>query len=355
MLPDSNAERLTIAASEGIEEHVIRNVSLETGESIAGRVFQTGRAVVIRDQQQVETLFDSSERRVFRGLPMLATPMCASEMTVGVLNLTDRMAERPFDDSELSYVNLLTNYAASAIQNVRTREARDRARDSIVVALAKLAEHRDSDTGKHVDRVTKYCIMLAEELRKNPAYASQINHGFIRNLERAAPLHDIGKVAIPDAILLKPGKLTDAEMTVMKTHPIAGAETIRALLARVPDSGFLKMAEQIAYGHHEWVDGTGYPQGIEGEAIPLAARILALADVYDALTTKRVYKDAFAHRTSVDIILRESGTQFDRDIVKVFLGVEPEFERLAKEMKDEPGSDDRAIAFAAARHTAGNS
>jgi response regulator RpfG family c-di-GMP phosphodiesterase len=345
MLPDSENRRLIIAASLGIEEHIVRNVSLQAGESIAGRVFQSGRAVVISDQQQAETLLDNRERRDLSGLPLLVTPLCASETIIGVLNITDRMTERPFDESAFSYLNLLTNYAASAIQNVRTREARDHARDSIVVALAKLAEHRDNDTGKHVERVTQYSIKLSEMLRKNPVYAVQIGHDFIRNLERAAPLHDIGKVAIPDAILLKPGKLSDAEMTIMKRHPTIGAETIRALLARTPDSGFLKMAEQIARSHHEWTDGTGYPQGLKDGDIPLPARILAIADVYDALTTKRVYKDAFAHRTSIEIILKESGTHFDPDVVKAFLMVETEFERLAKELKDQPGSDYQGRGF----------
>ncbi len=352
MLPDAERRRLRIAASTGIEDHVVRNVSLEAGESIAGRVFESGRAVVISNQEQVKTFLGDGELRVFRGLPMLTTPMSASETIVGVLNVTDRIAERPFEASELSYLNLLTNYAASAIQNVRTREARDHARDSIVVALAKLAEHRDNDTGKHLERVTAYSIKLAMELRKSPAHAVQIDHGFIQNLERAAPLHDIGKVAIPDAILLKPGKLTDAEMTIMKRHPTVGADTIQALLSRTPDSGFLYMAEQIARSHHEWIDGSGYPQGLEGDRIPLAARILALADVYDALTTQRVYKDAFAHRTSVEIILKESGTHFDKDIVKVFLMVEPEFERLAKELKDDACSDYRGPGFSRPQHAA---
>lgn len=334
MLPDASGKYLSIAASMGIEDHVRQNVKLEMGESIAGRVFMTGRSILLNSQQEVDGQLDIRDQRVFQDLPLLSMPMCASEKVVGVLNLTSRIESKPFSASELSFLSLFTNYAASAIQNMRTREARDQARDSIVIALAKLAEHRDDDTGKHLDRVTLFCLKLAEELRTNPAYANQIDDDFLTNLQRAAPLHDIGKVAIPDAILLKPGRLTEGEMTIMRTHARIGAETIHSVLDRTPDSGFLIMAEQIAHSHHEWFDGSGYPQGLRGEEIPLSARILALADVYDALTTKRVYKNAFSHRKSVEIILKESGTHFDPDIVKVFIKLEPEFEQLAKELAD---------------------
>ncbi|MFQ5502024.1 MAG: HD domain-containing phosphohydrolase [Phycisphaerae bacterium] len=334
MLPDPRRDTLSIAASIGIEDHVIRNVKLTIGESIAGRVFATGQPIVINDQTQAG--FDVSDRdfRVFKGLPMLSSPMSAAEKTIGVLNVTKRVGARPFEPSELGFLNLLTNYAASAVQNVWIRQARDEARDGIVVALAKLAEHRDDDTGKHLDRVTLFCLKLAEALRQNPIYSDLIDSDYLWNMERAVPLHDIGKVAIPDAILLKPGRLTESEMAVMRTHAEIGADTIRSLLERSPNSGFLRMAEEIAQNHHEWVNGKGYPRGLKGDEIPLSARIAALADVYDALTTKRVYKEAMSHRKALEIIVKESGSHFDPDIVKVFLKLEPEFERLAKELAD---------------------
>ena len=335
MLPDPTETYLSIAASLGVEDNIIRNVRLPMGESIAGRVFLSRRTVVLNDQEQVQRELDDRDLRMFSGLPMLSAPMCASERVVGVLNATGRLEERPFEARELGYLNLLTNYAASAIANVRAREARDQARDSIVVALAKLAEHRDDDTGKHLDRVTLFCLKLAERLRGDSDLFGVVDAEFLRNLERAAPLHDIGKVAVPDAILLKPGKLTEDEMEIMRRHAGVGAETIRSLLARSPDSGFLRMAEEIAYGHHEWFNGEGYPCGISGDAIPLAARIVAVADVYDALTTKRVYKEAMPHRKAVDIIIRESGKQFDPSIVQAFRKLESEFERLARELSDD--------------------
>lgn len=341
MLPAGADRTLTIAASAGIPDEVVRNVKLAPGESIAGRVFLTGRPIVLNDQAEAGREMDERDLRVFRGLPMLSTPLRAAEKIVGVLNATNRLGDRAFDPAELSFLYLLTNYAASAIQNVRTRESRDEARDAIVVALAKLAEHRDDDTGKHLDRVTLFCLRLAQELRENPVYAREIDADFLWNMERAVPLHDIGKVAIPDAILLKPGRLTDEEMAIMRTHAEIGAETIRSLLERAPDSGYLRMAEEIAHCHHEWFDGRGYPRGLKGPAIPLSARIVALADVYDALTTRRVYKEAMSHRKALEIIVKESGTHFDPDIVKVFLKLEPEFERLAREMADEAPADPR--------------
>lgn len=334
MLPDQNGEYLFIAASMGIPDQIVNNVRMEIGRSIAGRVFATGQPVLINNQEDATSTLDPSDVRLFEGLPMFSTPMRASEKIVGVMNLTARIGNRPFDVSEQGFINLLTNYAATAIQSNRSRKARDEARDSIVVALAKLAEHRDDDTGTHLDRVTRYCLRIAHALKNSPIHAPMIDSEFLHNLERAAPLHDIGKVAIPDAILLKPGKLNMEEIAVMRTHTRVGAETLRSLRERSPDSTFLKMAEEIAENHHEWFNGSGYPSGKRGDEIPLAARIVAVADVYDALTTKRVYKDAMSHRKALEIIVSESGSHFDPDLVKAFLKVEVEFELLAKELAD---------------------
>lgn len=340
MLPNADRSELFIAAGQGIDERVRNNVRLRIGESIAGRVFMTGEPIILNSQQDAVKFLDERDLRVFSGLPMMCTPLCASERVIGVLNLTDRFHERGFTSNEMGFMNLLTNCTASAIQNVRTRKARDEARDSIVIALAKLAEHRDDDTGKHLDRVTIFSMKLAEALRRTPQYCAEIDDDFLWNLQRAAPLHDIGKVAIPDAILLKPGRLTDTEMNVMRTHTSVGAETIRSLLDRTPDSRFLKMAEEISVAHHEWFDGTGYPNGSSGDDIPLSARIVALADVYDALRTERVYKRGMSHRKAVEIIMEESGTHFDPDIVEAFLKLEATFERLARELSD-PTMDPR--------------
>jgi response regulator RpfG family c-di-GMP phosphodiesterase len=339
LLPDPDGQTLHIARSIVQDGTSGEDLDMPIGTTIAGRVFATGQSLVCNTESEARAFADAQDSRLLAdvsaaSLPLVSVAMCAAEHRVGVLNATDRIGHEPFCIRELEYLNLLTNAAASAIQNVLTRQARDEARNSIVVALAKLAEHRDDDTGRHLDRVTKFCLALAKDLRRQPAYEDTIDAEFLENLRNAAPLHDIGKVAIPDSILLKPGKLTPDEMAVMRRHVSVGAETLRSVLVRTPDSGFLKMGEEIALGHHEWFDGTGYPRCISGLDIPLAARILALADVYDALTTKRVYKEAMSHEKAVDIILEQKGTQFDPAIVEAFQRCDEQFRRLARDLSD---------------------
>ena len=342
MLSDNDNGVLTIAKSKGIDPELAASVKVPIGEAIAGCVFQAGRPVVANSERDICFKDASYDAQFFTGVPLVSAPLGTSSQVVGVLNATDRFGDRPFKPRELNYIDLIASIAGSAIHGLLSRDSRDQARDSIVVALAKLAERRDNDTGKHVDRVTQYCLILAQELRKREALADQIDDAFMHNLERAAPLHDIGKVAVPDHILLKPGRLTPQEMDVMRPHAVIGAETVRSVTERAPGVHFLEMAEQIAHCHHEWWDGSGYPRGLSGEAIPLCARIAALADVYDALTTKRVYKEAFSHDRSVTIVIESSGTQFDPDVVDAFLQREHQFATLAIELADAPAMAERS-------------
>lgn len=180
-----------------------------------------------------------------------------------------------------------------------------------ILALSKLAESRDDDTGQHLDRVKAYCKLLGEALRGDPHYAPIINDEFCENLVFASPLHDIGKVGIPDAVLCKPGKLTDEEFAVMRTHTTIGAATLKTVLNRYPSNKFIQMGLEIARSHHEKWDGTGYPDRIAGLDIPLSARVMAIADVYDALTSERCYKKAMPHEKALDIIVDGAGTHFD--------------------------------------------
>jgi len=194
-----------------------------------------------------------------------------------------------------------------------------------IFSLAKLAQSRDDDTGKHLERVQKYCLSLSSELAKNPKFEKDVDENFIKNIVYASPLHDIGKVAIPDSILLKPGRLTPEEFDVMKTHTVMGAETLEEVYKRFGNNDFIKMGIDIARHHHERWDGNGYPDKLAGEDIPLCARIMAIADVYDALSSKRSYKDAFPHQKCVDIIKEGRGTQFDADLVDAFVNIQDEF------------------------------
>lgn len=334
LLPDLGERFLRVAASVGYQPHEVADLVIPVGEATLGRVFATCERYVPESGQSGAASDGDADRGILQGRPLAALAMQGSERAVGVLVIADRCDHGEFTPQELEYLNLTCNYAASAVEAVLTRRAREDARDSVVVALAQLAEHRDNDTGLHLDRMTAFCLKLAEVLRSTPKFAGIITPQFMKDLTRAAPLHDIGKVAIPDNILLKPGKLTPEEMAIMRTHAAIGTETIRSVRARSPDSTFLRMAEEIAHGHHEWFDGNGYPQGVSGEAIPLSARIAALADVYDALTSRRVYKPAMPHKMARKIILDARGTQFDPDIVDAFLQCEDEFEALAVELAD---------------------
>ena len=206
------------------------------------------------------------------------------------------------------------------------QHAEDRAvRNLTIFAMAKLAESRDPETGEHLERVCAYSRALAFELAKCRKHAGRIDEDFLSLIHSTSPLHDIGKVGIPDRVLLKPGRLAPDEFEIMKEHSAKGAKTLELALQRYPSADFLRMARDIAASHHERVDGKGYPQGLSGEDIPLSARIFAVADVYDALVSKRVYKAAMPHDVARDIIAEGRGAQFDTSVVDAFLGSDDSF------------------------------
>lgn len=210
-----------------------------------------------------------------------------------------------------------------------------KSRLAIIMGLAKLAEYRDSDTGTHIERIQEYNTILAKQLQKKIKYANYISDEYIEDLHISSILHDIGKVGIPDAILQKPGKLTAEEFEIMKSHSVIGGDSIKTVEKKTGVRSFLTLGRDIAYMHHEKWDGSGYPRGIREEEIPLSARLTALADVYDALTSKRCYKEAFSHEKAKDIILQSKGTHFDPDIVDVFMEVEEVFNQIRHSLQDE--------------------
>lgn len=217
-------------------------------------------------------------------------------------------------------------------------------RDVAIFALARLAESRDPEMGEHLERISSYCCILAEYLREEGPYTSRISRQFIEELRRYSPLHDIGKVGIPDAILLKPGRLTMEEFDVMKRHSVIGAEALDQA-ARCSRSGnFLQMAIDIARHHHERFDGSGYPDGLCGEQIPLSARIVALADVYDALTSPRVYKPAYDPIVVKTMIEQEDGRYFDPAVVAAFRACHEDF--LGVVLGSGPRQPELSAAFA---------
>lgn len=204
-----------------------------------------------------------------------------------------------------------------------------------IMAMAALAETRDNETGYHIQRTKMFVKELCDQLRKKEKYADILKQEVIDLIVASAPLHDIGKVGIPDSILLKPGKLTEEEFEVMKTHTTLGRDAIqRAEQLMNRAETFLRYPKEIAYSHHEKWNGRGYPQGLSGESIPISARIIALADVYDALVSKRVYKMPYPHADAVEIIQKESGEHFDPDIVTAFVELNETFYDIAEMYKD---------------------
>ena len=186
-------------------------------------------------------------------------------------------------------------------------------------ALVKAAESRDDDTGAHIERTASYCKLIADKLWDAGLYPDDVDFFYAENIEKASPLHDIGKIGIADAILLKPGRLTPEEFEIMKTHVLKGYETLASVAKYYPSNTFLKFGMEISLYHHEKWDGSGYMSGLSREDIPLSARIMAVSDVYDALRSKRVYKEAFSHEKSIGIIAEGRGSHFDPVLIDVFM------------------------------------
>lgn len=219
---------------------------------------------------------------------------------------------------------------------VRRSEQVIAAQSATISAFCSLVEARDNETGNHIRRTQHYMLVLCEHLRSHPRFSAELTEENIQLIFKSAPLHDIGKVAIPDSILHKPGRLTADEWVVMQRHAEFGAAAIAAAQGSVGEGNgsFLDYAHQIALTHHERWDGSGYPQHLVGEAIPLAGRLMAVADVYDALISRRVYKQEFSHEAAVDLMRAEKGRHFDPDILECMLSIASRFEDIARSFAD---------------------
>ena len=211
-----------------------------------------------------------------------------------------------------------------------------RTRDVTIMSLATLAETRDNETGAHLLRTQRYVQALARQLQQSAEFRENLSDDTIDLLFKSAPLHDIGKVGIPDSILLKPGSLTSEEFEIMKTHAALGGEALFIAEQQLGSNSFLRIAREIATSHHEKWDGSGYPKGLRGDQIPLSARLMAVADVYDALISKRVYKPAFSHDKARQIILEGRDCHFDPRIIDAFLEIEGQFIGISQHYRDHP-------------------
>lgn len=212
-------------------------------------------------------------------------------------------------------------------------------RDVVIFSMAKLAESRDPETGNHLERIRYYSKALSETLATHNNYSEEIDKLFIDNIYLSSPLHDIGKVGIPDCILLKPDRLDDKEFNIMKAHTSIGFNTLDEALKKYPKAEYLRMSAEIALSHHEKFDGTGYPNGLKGNEIPLSSQIVALADIYDALASKRVYKNAYTPDIVKDIIIKGKNSHLNGEIVDAFLSIEDVFLEINNNYNDDKGAN----------------
>jgi HD-GYP domain-containing protein (c-di-GMP phosphodiesterase class II) len=267
----------------------------------------------------------------------LLTPVAAVVTSQLMLSLSG-IAISPLPSSLCaSLVLIATNLLKYWLQLARMKAVNRHVllgQEATLAGFAALAEYRDPETGGHLKRTQCYVKVLAQSLQRHPKYWGRLDDAGIELMLKTAPLHDIGKIAVPDHVLLKPGRLTPREFDIMKRHTEFGAAVISVIKTRIGENDFLRTAHEIILYHHEKWDGSGYPQGIAGDAIPLAARLMAVADVYDALISERIYKAAYSHLQALHIILGKSGTHFDPDVVDAFLAVADQFQEIALQLTD---------------------
>ncbi len=282
-------------------------IRIPLDKGIAGSVVSTGRLLNIKEVYEDPRFNPEVDRKTgYRTRSILAAPLRNTKnKVIGVFQVLNRKGSASFDSQDEEVLTLLADQAASVVENAQLYQEIRKTSYETIIRLAGAAEYKDHDTKAHLWRVAQYSGILAE----NMGFSSE----WVENLKMASPMHDIGKIGVPDAIINKPGKLSPEEWDEMKKHPTYGMEILKD-----SENELMQMSASVAWNHHERWDGKGYPRGIQGEAIPLEARIVSLADVFDALTTKRSYKPAFALDETIAIIESESGKQFDPKVVDAF-------------------------------------
>jgi response regulator RpfG family c-di-GMP phosphodiesterase len=323
---------------EAAREAEIKSKSPATGEvEFAGQLFQA-TALSLPKIDAVLVVYQS-QAAIDEMVAELVTPVVqvgfiVAAAIIGANSLLTAFLVKRFDGS-------LSEVSASVEREVDRRTlSLTRSRNAVVFGLAKLAESRDKDAGQHLERVRTYVTILASEMAKHNA---QIDHHYVANLAIASALHDIGKMGVPDGVILKLGRLTPAERRAMQMHTVLGGECLTSVERMFGDhDAFLDLGREVAQSHHEQWDGSGYPHGLQGKEIPLSARIVALADVYDALTSYRVYRPAVGHAEAREWIVSNYGSQFDPEVVEAFVAREHDFAKISQQVSEQRAAETAA-------------
>ncbi len=305
MLLDEKGEYLSIKGAIGLEEEIVRKTKIRRGEAIAGKILETGKAIRVDDISSMKAESDRySQYRSFMSFPLMQAPLKATNLSLGIINVTNRFGDQPYVEEDLENLDFIADTASVAINNQLKSIEIERSYFRTMKALARAVEEKDRYTRGHSERVKTYAVEMASHLGLPSEITSTI--------EYACVLHDIGKIGIPDAIIHKDRDLTDEEYTQIKEHPAKGENIIRVI-------PFLEPAQPIIRHHHERFDGTGYPDGLRGKEIELGARIIAIADTYDAMTTERPYRGPLPKDHVIAVLKEQKGKQFDPELVDIFV------------------------------------
>lgn len=342
-LTDATGEYLVCQRGVGIDPSSVERIRVKDFEGITGQVFRTGKTLAAKTYRTQIKPSREYASTTFLSTPLISASLTTQDGIIGVLNVTEKSDDSPFSEEQIECIRSIADATTIALDNVTRRARLQQSVRVLLATLGHLAEYRDEETTLHLERVSKMSRILAEELRQSvkaeaalPDYASEITDDFIESLVQAAPMHDIGKVGIPDEILTKPGALTEEEFQIMKTHADIGWRVLSRAFDPACPVPLLQMCIDIAHCHHEHYDGTGYPRRLVGDNIPLAARIISLIDAYDAITSRRRYKEAKSHDEAVESIRSESGKHFDPVLVGAFLRCHEQFYDVRERFDDSP-------------------
>ena len=305
LLLDEKKENLTIRTARGLSKKIVETTSLKKGERISGWVVQHKKAVLVKDIEK-DSRFKLRHREKYYTKSLISAPLIVKGRVLGVINVNNKVTRKLFTLSELALLQTLAFQAGIAIENARLYERLNNLYLNTINALAQTINEKDHYTHTHSKNVTKYALAIAKQMNLTPHQMEVV--------ERAAKLHDLGKIGIHDYILTKPGKLTPEEWEEIKTHSLKGAKILEPL-------AFLNGVIKTVRNHHERYDGKGYPDGKKGKEIPVEARIMTVADAFDAMLSERPYRKALSKEQAIKELKKNSGTQFDPEVVKVFLEI----------------------------------